>query len=91
MQNHPVVSQQEWLAARLALLVKEKQATQLRDRLNAERLAWNRHLAAAFRSPVTTARFRAAIPGSKFPAYRFDALLNYQQSRSARGYFALPG
>ena len=34
MQNHPVVSQQEWLAARRALLVKEKQATQLRDRLN---------------------------------------------------------
>jgi predicted dithiol-disulfide oxidoreductase (DUF899 family) len=39
MQNHPVVSQQEWLAARRALLMKEKQATQLRDRLNAERLA----------------------------------------------------
>jgi predicted dithiol-disulfide oxidoreductase (DUF899 family) len=39
MQNHPVVSQQEWLAARQALLVKEKQATRLRDRLNAERLA----------------------------------------------------
>jgi predicted dithiol-disulfide oxidoreductase (DUF899 family) len=39
MQNHPVVSQQEWLAARRALLVQEKQATRLRDRLNAERLA----------------------------------------------------
>src|ERR1700691_5669238 len=38
MQNHPVVSQQEWLAARRALLVKKKHATQLRDPLNAERL-----------------------------------------------------
>jgi predicted dithiol-disulfide oxidoreductase (DUF899 family) len=39
MQTHPVVSQQEWLEARKALLVKEKEATHLRDRLNAERLA----------------------------------------------------
>src|SRR6202140_400375 len=39
MQNHPVVSQEEWLAARAALLLKEKEATHLRDRLNAERLA----------------------------------------------------
>jgi len=52
---------------------------------------WNRHLATAFRSPRTTARFQTAILGSKFPAYRFDALLNYQQSRSTRGYFALSG
>jgi predicted dithiol-disulfide oxidoreductase (DUF899 family) len=33
----PVVSQQEWLAARKALLAKEKEATKARDRLNAER------------------------------------------------------
>jgi predicted dithiol-disulfide oxidoreductase (DUF899 family) len=33
----PVVSQQEWLAARKALLAKEKEATKVRDRLNAER------------------------------------------------------
>jgi predicted dithiol-disulfide oxidoreductase (DUF899 family) len=39
MQNHPVVSAKEWLAARKALLVKEKEATHLRDKLNAERLA----------------------------------------------------
>jgi predicted dithiol-disulfide oxidoreductase (DUF899 family) len=39
MHNHPVVSQEEWLRARRALLVKEKEATHLRDRLNAERLA----------------------------------------------------
>jgi predicted dithiol-disulfide oxidoreductase (DUF899 family) len=37
--HHPVVSQQEWLAARTALLVKEKEATHLRDRLNTERMA----------------------------------------------------
>ena len=34
-----VVSQDEWLAARKALLLKEKQATHLRDEINAERLA----------------------------------------------------
>jgi predicted dithiol-disulfide oxidoreductase (DUF899 family) len=38
-QTHPVVSQQEWLAARKALLAKEKEATHLRDKVNAERLA----------------------------------------------------
>ena len=55
------------------------------------RSGWNRPLATAFRSPTTTARFRTAILGSKFPAYCFDALLNCQQGRSAYGYFALPG
>ncbi len=39
MENHPVVSREEWLAARKALLVKEKEATRLRDKLNAERMA----------------------------------------------------
>ncbi|MEA2757825.1 MAG: hypothetical protein QOH65_438 [Methylobacteriaceae bacterium] len=34
-----VVSRDEWLAARKALLLKEKQATHLRDEINAERLA----------------------------------------------------
>jgi predicted dithiol-disulfide oxidoreductase (DUF899 family) len=38
-QTHPVVSQEEWLAARKALLAKEKEATHLRDKLNRERLA----------------------------------------------------
>ncbi len=37
--QHPVVSREEWLEARRALLLKEKEATRLRDRLNAERLA----------------------------------------------------
>src|ERR1700692_2536643 len=39
MPNHPVVSQEEWLKARAALLTKEKEFTRLRDRLNAERMA----------------------------------------------------
>jgi predicted dithiol-disulfide oxidoreductase (DUF899 family) len=34
-----IVSQGEWLAARKALLAKEKQMTRLRDEINAERLA----------------------------------------------------
>jgi predicted dithiol-disulfide oxidoreductase (DUF899 family) len=39
MQHHPVVSREEWLTARKALLAKEKEATHLRDKVNAERLA----------------------------------------------------
>jgi predicted dithiol-disulfide oxidoreductase (DUF899 family) len=39
MQTHTVVSQEEWLAARKALLLKEKEFTHLRDKINAERLA----------------------------------------------------
>ena len=37
MNYPPVASREEWLAARKALLVKEKEATRARDRLNAER------------------------------------------------------
>jgi predicted dithiol-disulfide oxidoreductase (DUF899 family) len=39
MQQNRIVSQEEWLEARKALLAKEKEATRLRDRINAERLA----------------------------------------------------
>ncbi|HTW63657.1 MAG TPA: thioredoxin family protein [Bryobacteraceae bacterium] len=43
MEHHPAVSRavsrEEWLAARKALLIKEKEATRLRDQLNAERMA----------------------------------------------------
>jgi predicted dithiol-disulfide oxidoreductase (DUF899 family) len=39
MQHHSVVSQEEWLAARKALLLKEKEFTHLRDKINTERLA----------------------------------------------------
>lgn len=39
MQHHPVVSRDEWLAARMALLEKEKEYTRMRDRLSAERRA----------------------------------------------------
>ncbi len=37
--RHAVVSREDWLVARKALLLKEKELTHLRDRLNAERLA----------------------------------------------------
>ena len=42
MANHQVVSHKEWIAARQALLVKEKKFTHLRDRLSQERrnLPW---------------------------------------------------
>jgi predicted dithiol-disulfide oxidoreductase (DUF899 family) len=36
---HPIVSREEWLAARKALLAKEKEFTQLQDKLNEERRA----------------------------------------------------
>ena len=39
MQNHRVVSRDEWIAARRALLAREKEETHLRDAVNAERLA----------------------------------------------------
>jgi predicted dithiol-disulfide oxidoreductase (DUF899 family) len=39
MPNHQVVSREEWLTARKALLAREKEATRLRDAINAERLA----------------------------------------------------
>ena len=39
MRSHPVVSQEQWIPARKALLAKEKEFTHLRDRINAERLA----------------------------------------------------
>ena len=38
-QSNRVVSRDEWLAARRALLAREKEATRLRDSINAERLA----------------------------------------------------
>jgi predicted dithiol-disulfide oxidoreductase (DUF899 family) len=37
--HHPIVSQEEWLAARKALLQMEKEETRLRDAVNAARLA----------------------------------------------------
>ncbi|HEY3453375.1 MAG TPA: thioredoxin family protein [Bryobacteraceae bacterium] len=39
MPDHAVVSREEWLAARKVLLAREKEATHLRDKINAERLA----------------------------------------------------
>ena len=37
--THPIVSRDDWLAARKTLLAKEKELTRLRDRLSAERRA----------------------------------------------------
>ena len=39
MRNHPIVSQAEWLGARLRLLAKEKEFTRQRDQLSEERRA----------------------------------------------------
>jgi predicted dithiol-disulfide oxidoreductase (DUF899 family) len=42
IKNHPVVSREEWLAARMAFLAKEKEFTRLRDELSRQRreLPW---------------------------------------------------
>src|ERR1700694_1702804 len=42
LKNHPVVSHQQWLAARTAFLAKEKEFTRLRDELSQQRreLPW---------------------------------------------------
>jgi predicted dithiol-disulfide oxidoreductase (DUF899 family) len=37
IQDHPVVSHEEWLSARTAFLAKEKEFTRLRDELNRQR------------------------------------------------------
>ncbi|MGO4816479.1 DUF899 family protein, partial [Cupriavidus sp. 2MCAB6] len=39
MQQHLVVSREDWLAARKVLLAREKEETRLRDAVNAERSA----------------------------------------------------
>jgi predicted dithiol-disulfide oxidoreductase (DUF899 family) len=39
MEQHSVVSQDQWLTARKALLQKEKEFTHMRDKINQERLA----------------------------------------------------
>jgi len=39
VNNHPAVSHEAWLAARTAVLVKEKEFTRLRDGLSQERRA----------------------------------------------------
>jgi predicted dithiol-disulfide oxidoreductase (DUF899 family) len=44
LKDHPVVSHDEWLAARIAFLAKEKEFTRLRDGLNRQRrqLPWEK-------------------------------------------------
>jgi predicted dithiol-disulfide oxidoreductase (DUF899 family) len=39
MNNQTIVSREEWIEARKALMAKEKELTRLRDRLAAERRA----------------------------------------------------
>src|SRR5947207_9974865 len=75
MQNNPIVSREQWLAARRALLVKEKEATRLRDRLNAERraLPWVRvEKAYVFDTPTGKRTLRELFDGrSQLMVYHF--------------------
>jgi predicted dithiol-disulfide oxidoreductase (DUF899 family) len=75
MLQHPIVSRQEWLAARRALLVKEKEATRLRDKINAERwvLQWGKvEKAYAFETPAGTKTLADLFDGrSQLLVYHF--------------------
>ena len=68
MDNHEVVSRDEWIKARKQLLAKEKEFTRLRDQLGQQRrdLPWN----ASIRSMSSTdqpgrKRCRSCLPGSR--------------------------
>ncbi len=75
MPHNPVVSREEWLAARKALLVREKEATRLRDQINAERLAlpWTRvEKTYAFDTPTGTKTLADLFDGrSQLIVYHF--------------------
>jgi predicted dithiol-disulfide oxidoreductase (DUF899 family) len=75
MQPHPVVSRDEGLTARRALLAKEKEATHLRDQLNAQRLAlpWVKVTADyAFDTPTGTKTLAELFAGrSQLIVYHF--------------------
>lgn len=58
IENHPVVSHDEWLSARTALLAKEKEFTRLRDDLSRQRreLPWEEvHESYRFETPAGSA------------------------------------
>ena len=44
IQNHPVVSREQWLSARTAFLAREKEFTRIRDELSRQRreLPWEK-------------------------------------------------
>ncbi|WP_306886309.1 DUF899 domain-containing protein [Amorphus orientalis] len=75
MTSHRVVSRDEWLEARRALLEREKQATRLRDEINAERLAlpWVRvDESYVFDTPAGKARLADLFDGrSQLIVYHF--------------------
>jgi hypothetical protein len=65
-----IVSREEWLAARLELLAKEKEVTRARDRLNADRR----------RLPVVRMDKPYTFEGPGGPAALLDLLLGRQES-----------
>jgi predicted dithiol-disulfide oxidoreductase (DUF899 family) len=73
--DHAVVSREEWLVARRALLKREKEETRLRDAVNAERLAlpWVRiDKRYSFETPAGNADLAALFDGrSQLIVYHF--------------------
>jgi predicted dithiol-disulfide oxidoreductase (DUF899 family) len=75
MQRHPVVSHDEWITARQALLNKEKEFTRLRDELSQQRrhLPWERvDKEYVFEGPKGTETLAQRFAGkSQLIAYHF--------------------
>jgi predicted dithiol-disulfide oxidoreductase (DUF899 family) len=73
--DHPVVSREEWLVARRALLVREKEEVHLRDEVNAQRLAmpWVRiEKPYSFETPAGSADLSGLFGGrSQLIVYHF--------------------
>ncbi|RDJ25151.1 DUF899 domain-containing protein [Bosea caraganae] len=75
MQQHPIVSREEWLAARQALLAHEKEETRLRDKVRAARqaLPWVKlGKDYAFETPTGTRKLADLFDGrSQLMIYHF--------------------
>ena len=83
MQTHKIVSREEWLVARKALLAKEKEQTRLRDRISAEQRHGSRRI-----EPVRAGVPREApmqVPGRQRPlASRLADPLHVRQNGAHR-------
>ena len=90
--NHEIVSRQEWLNARKALLSLEKEETKLRDKVRAERLAlpWVRvEKTYAFDTPQGRKTRGSDVSNSAIPpASSCDASRSPKQTSADAGRFS---
>ncbi len=90
--DHPVVSREEWLEARRALLAVEKEETRLRDKIRAERLAlpWVRvEKAYVFQAPDGQKSLADLFDGrSQLLVYHFMFGPDWEQGCEGCSFFA---